>query len=239
MKILIVSAIALLSASMGFAQTVEPLTLESSASAKQEWLQSFSAVEINAPLSIVFIRIPATEAPKIIYDTKGAYTTKFRFDIKNHVLRINEKADSRRPEQTVVTVYYNSMESLSLIDATASFREPIETDLFDLTIGSRAALTATIDVKDLKMELSGNSTATLDGSARYLTLEASTGKVDALALVVMAARVNAASGATVSLDVTERLEATTSTNGAIYYKTEPNIMRGGIHFMGGDIEQAK
>lgn len=239
MKILIASVIALLSAFMGFAQTVEPLTLESSASAKQEWLQSFSAVEINAPLSIVFIRIPATEAPKIIYDTKGAYTTKFRFDIKNHVLRINEKADSRRPEQTVVTVYYNSMESLSLIDATASFREPIETDLFDLTIGSRAALTATINVKDLKMELSGNSTATLDGSARYLTLEAATGKVDALALVVMAARVNAASGATVSLDVTERLEATTSTNGAIYYKTEPNIMRGGIHFMGGDIEQAK
>lgn len=239
MKILIASVIALLSAFMGFAQTVEPLTLESSASAKQEWLQSFSAVEINAPLSIVFIRIPATEAPKIIYDTKGAYTTKFRFDIKNHVLRINEKADSRRPEQTIVTVYYNSMESLSLIDATASFREPIETDLFDLTIGSRAALTATINVKDLKMELSGNSTATLDGSARYLTLEAATGKVDALALVVMAARVNAASGATVSLDVTERLEATTSTNGAIYYKTEPNIMRGGIHFMGGDIEQAK
>ncbi len=127
-----------------------------------------------------FIRIPAAEAPKIIYDTKGAYTTKFRFDIKNHVLRINEKADSRRPEQTIVTVYYNSLESLSLFDATASFREPIIADLFDLTIGSRAALTTTLDVKDLKMNVTGNSSATLDGSARYLTLDASTGKVDAL-----------------------------------------------------------
>lgn len=239
MKIQISSAIALLFSFAGFAQTIEPISLESSDTAQQEWLQSFSAVEINAPLNILFIRIPAAEAPKIIYDTKGAYTTKFRFDIKNHVLRINEKADSRRPEQTIVTVYYNSLESLSLFDATASFREPIIADLFDLTIGSRAALTTTLDVKDLKMNVTGNSSVTLDGSARYLTLDASTGKVDALNLVVMAARVNATSGASVMLDATERLEATTSTSGTVYYKTEPSIMRGGIHFMGGNIEQAK
>ncbi len=239
MKIQISSAIALLFSFAGFAQTIEPISLESSDTAQQEWLQSFSAVEINAPLNILFIRIPAAEAPKIIYDTKGAYTTKFRFDIKNHVLRINEKADSRRPEQTIVTVYYNSLESLSLFDATASFREPIIADLFDLTIGSRAALTTTLDVKDLKMNVTGNSSATLYGSARYLTLDASTGKVDALNLVVMAARVNATSGASVMLDATERLEATTSTSGTVYYKTEPSIMRGGIHFMGGNIEQAK
>ncbi len=239
MKIQISSAIALLFSFAGFAQTIEPISLESSDTAQQEWLQSSSAVEINAPLNILFIRIPAAEAPKIIYDTKGAYTTKFRFDIKNHVLRINEKADSRRPEQTIVTVYYNSLESLSLFDATASFREPIIADLFDLTIGSRAALTTTLDVKDLKMNVTGNSSATLDGSARYLTLDASTGKVDALNLVVMAARVNATSGASVMLDATERLEATTSTSGTVYYKTEPSIMRGGIHFMGGNIEQAK
>ncbi len=239
MKIQISSAIALLFSFAGFAQTIEPISLESSDTAQQEWLQSFSAVEINAPLNILFIRIPAAEAPKIIYDTKGAYTTKFRFDIKNHVLRINEKADSRRPEQTIVTVYYNSLESLSLFDATASFREPIIADLFDLTIGSRAALTTTLNVKDLKMNVTGNSSVTLDGSARYLTLDASTGKVDALNLVVMAARVNATSGASVMLDATERLEATTSTSGTVYYKTEPSIMRGGIHFMGGNIEQAK
>ncbi len=239
MKIQISSAIALLFSFAGFAQTIEPISLESSDTAQQEWLQSFSAVEINAPLNILFIRIPAAEAPKIIYDTKGAYTTKFRFDIKNHVLRINEKADSRRPEQTIVTVYYNSLESLSLFDATASFREPIIADLFDLTIGARAALTTTLNVKDLKMNVTGNSSVTLDGSARYLTLDASTGKVDALNLVVMAARVNATSGASVMLDATERLEATTSTSGTVYYKTEPSIMRGGIHFMGGNIEQAK
>ncbi len=89
------------------------------------------------------------------------------------------------------------------------------------------------------MNVTGNSSATLDGSARYLTLDASTGKVDALNLVVMAARVNATSGASVMLNATERLEATTSTSGTVYYKTEPSIMRGGIHFMGGNIEQAK
>ena len=239
MKSSLLSAAALLFACTAWAQISDLTPAELSPSAQQEWLQTFTAVEINAPLDIVFIRVPASEAPKIIYDTKGAYTTKFRFDIKNHVLRINEKADSRRPELTTVTVYYNTLESLSLIDATATFREPIVAKLFDLNLGSRAALTATLDIQDLNMTLAGNSTAKLDGTARYLTLEASNGVVDAANLSVVAARINVTSGGSVTVDASERLEATTSTNGTIYYIKEPALIRGGIRFMGGNIEQAK
>lgn len=239
MKFQILSAAALLLACTGFAQTAEQTGSENSASAKQEWLQTFTAVEINAPLDIVFIRIPANEAPKIIYDTKGSYTTKFRFDIKNRVLRINEKVDSRRPESTKVTVYYNTLESLSIIDATTTFREPITAKLFNLTLGSRASLTATVDIQDLNMTLTGNSSAKLDGSARYLTLDVSNGEVDAINLSVVSARINAAAGGSVTINVTERLEATTSTNGTIYYKKEPSIVRSNVRFMGGNISQAK
>lgn len=239
MKFQISSAAALLLVCTGFAQTAEQTVPEDSASAKQEWLQTFTAVEINAPFDIVFIRIPANEAPKIIYDTKGSYTTKFRFDIKNRVLRINEKVDSRRPESTKVTVYYNTLESLSIIDATATFREPITTELFNLTLGSRASLTATVDIQDLDMTLTGKSTVHLDGSARYLTLDVSNGEVDAINLSTVSARINAAAGGSVTIDTTERLEATTSTNGTIYYKKEPPIMRSSVRFMGGNIAQAK
>lgn len=240
MKKLIPSLIAALSfACTGWAQTAESTSAEPSASAKSEWLATFSSVQINAPLDIVFIRIPAHEAPKIVYDTKGSYTTKFRLEVKNRVLRISEREHEQRPGRTEVTVYYNTLESLSVTDATALFREPIAGDLFDLTVGTRATLTATLDVKDLKMEVSGRCTATLDGSARYLTLQAATGTIAALGLKVVSARVNVTTGSSLTLDVTERLEATTSTNGSVRYKTEPAIMRNEIRFMGGTIDRIK
>ncbi len=224
---------ALLFAGTGWTQTAEPTP------AKSEWLASFSSVQVNAPLDIVFIRIPAHEAPKIVYDTKGSYTSKFRFEVKNRVLRISERDDERHPERTEVTVYYNTLESLSVTDATVRFLEPIAGDLFNLTIGTRASLTATFDVKDLKMEVSGRCSATLDGSARYLTLAAATGTVEALDLEVMSARVNVTTGGSLTLNVTERLEAITSTNGTVRYKTKPAILRTEIRLMGGTIDRAK
>lgn len=236
---------ALLFACTGWAQTTESTPAEApdsapvSASAKSEWLATFSSVQVAAPLDIVFVRIPVHEAPKIVYDTKGSYTTKFRFEVKNRVLRISEREDERRSDRTEVTVYYNTLESLSVTDATVLFQEPIVGDLFDLTIGTRATLTATLDVKDLKMEVSGRSTVTLDGTARYLTLFAATGTVEALDLKVMSARVNVSTGGSLTLNVTDRLEAITATNGSVRYKTKPAIMRNEIHLMGGTIGQVK
>ncbi len=239
MKKLILSLLALSFASVCLAQTAEPAAPQPSATEKSEWLQSFSSVNIEAPIEITFVHIPDSEAPKIVYDTQGSYTTKFRFEVKNRVLRISERVDSRRPEKTKVTVYYNTLDALSITDAAATFREPITAKLFDLKVGAYASLTATLDVKDLNMELTGRSSAKLEGSVRYLTLYVSTGTVDALGLETMATRVNATSGGSVTLDVTERMEATTSTNGTVNYKTEPPIVRGGTRFMGGNIERAR
>lgn len=55
---------------------------------RREWLTSFTAVEVSAPLDVKFVQVPDTEAPKIVYDTKGSYTTKFRAEVKDKVLRI-------------------------------------------------------------------------------------------------------------------------------------------------------
>ena len=248
MKRFISCALALLFVSGCFAQTaqtvettqaVETVDTQHSATEKSEWLQSFSAVHIEAPIEVTFVRIPDNEAPKIVYDTKGSYTTKFRFEVKNRVLRINERADSRRPGQTKVTIYYNVLDALSITYANATFREPITAKLFDLSIGAHASLTATLDVKDLNMELTSRGSAKVEGTVRYLTLYVSNGTVDGLGLETMAARVNVTSGGSVTLDVTERMEATTSTSGTINYKTEPPIVRGGMRFMGGSIEQAQ
>ena len=205
MKKMILSAVMLVFAASGYAQE----TGAAGAGERNEWLPTFEAVAVDADLDVKFVRVPDTEAPKIVYDTKGSYTTKFRAEVKDKTLRISEKPDSRRPERTEVTV------------------------------NRKASLTAKLDVKDLKMEQTGYSTANLSGSVRYLTLYVSTGKVAASDLEVMSAEVNAQSKAEVSLWITDRFVGKTTTNARISYKGDPKIVRGGAKFMGGEINRVE
>ena len=221
MKKMILSAVMLVFAASGYAQE----TGAAGAGERNEWLPTFEAVAVDADLDVKFVRVPDTEAPKIVYDTKGSYTTKFRAEVKDKTLRISEKPDSRRPERTEVTVYYNALRAVSLSGAAATF------------VGTLDA--AVLDVKDLKMEQTGYSTANLSGSVRYLTLYVSTGKVAASDLEVMSAEVNAQSKAEVSLWITDRFVGKTTTNARISYKGDPKIVRGGAKFMGGEINRVE
>ena len=206
---------------------------------RREWLTSFNAVEVSAPLDVKFVQVPDTEAPKIVYDTKGSYTTKFRAEVKDKVLRISERSDARRPERTAVTVYYNSLERIAIADAVATFEGTLTGTLLDMTVGGMAQVTAAMNVKDLKMELTGKSVATLTGAVRYLSLFVSTGKVEAAGLEVMAAEVSVTSSGVASLWVTDRFQGKTSTGGKITYKGVPPIVRSGAKFMGGDISRVE
>lgn len=236
MKKMLLSAVMLAFAAFGHAQEG---TQAADATERNEWLPTFGAVTVDADLDICFIRVPDTQAPKIVYDTKGSYTSKFRAEVKDKVLRITEKSDSRRPERTQVTVYYNTLAAVTLSGATVVFEGTLDATLLDLTVGRKASLTATLDVKDLKMELTGSSSATLSGKVRYLSLFASTGKVAASELEVMSAEVNAQSKADVSLWITDRFVGKTTTNARITYKGQPAVVRGGAKFMGGEISRVE
>lgn len=203
--------------------------------ARSEWLPLFTAVVVDAPVDIRFVEVPDTEAPKIVYDTKGSYTTKFRAEVRDKVLRISERRDARRTERTTVTVCYNTLERISIMGATATFDNPVKTALLDLTVGSGAHLTANLEVQDLQMELTGSSEAKLSGKARYMSLFVSTGKVEASALESMSVRVNATGSGHAALWVTDRFEAKTSTGGTVTYKGDPAILITGEKFMGGSI----
>ena len=227
MKKMILSAVMLVFAASGRAQEAGA----ASPTEHNEWLTTFEAVAVDADLDIKFVKVPDTEAPKIVYDTKGSYTSKFRAEVKDKTLRISERPDSRRPDRTEVTVYYNTLQSVSLSGAAAVFEGTVDAVLLDLTLGRKASLTAAFDVKDLRMELTGK--------AGYLTLFASTGRVAASGLEVMSAEVNAQSKADVSLWITDRFIGKTTTNARITYKGQPAVVRGGAKFMGGEISHVE
>lgn len=240
MKRLIASAAALLAAALICTRALAapahiPADTAAVSDARSEWLQTFAQVEVSAAVDIRFVRVPDTEAPRIVYDTKGSAATRFRAEVREGTLRISERVDAHRPSRTSVTVYYNELRSLKLTDAAAEVEGTLEAALLDLTVGARSSLTARLAVQDLRMELSGRSTATLSGAVRYLTLTASTGTVQASELETMAAHIEASNKAAVSLTVTERLEASTSTGAAINYKGRPSLIRAGARFLGGEV----
>ena len=55
------------------AATVVPAS-EALPAGRSEWLAPFDAVEVDATVDIRFVEVPATEAPRIVYDTKGDAT---------------------------------------------------------------------------------------------------------------------------------------------------------------------
>lgn len=83
MKKMILSAVMLVLAASGYAQE----TGAAGAGERQRVAATFEAVAVDADLDVKFVRVPDTEAPKIVYDTKGSYTTKFRAEVKDKTLR--------------------------------------------------------------------------------------------------------------------------------------------------------
>jgi len=212
---------------------------QTASGAQREWLSSFSSIVIDAPLDIRLIRVDETQAPRIVYDTKGSSSSKFKAAVKDRTLRITERPVSGRAERTEVTVYYNELHKIAATDATVSAADTLRGVLFDMEVGGGAKITASLAVDDLSLEMSGKSDVTLTGESRYLTAYVSNGRFDASKLKTLSAQVNAQNGADVSLWVTDRLEARTSTNGSVTFTGDPRVIRGGSKFMGGAIRQMK
>ena len=90
MKKMILSAVMLVFAASGYAQE----TGAAGAGERNEWLPTFEAVAVDADLDVKFVRVPDTEAPKIVYDTKGSYTTKL--DVYKRQGRIIRPKDGKK-----------------------------------------------------------------------------------------------------------------------------------------------
>ncbi len=204
-----------------------------------EWLTAFNDVVIEGAMDVTMVHIADTEAPKIIYDTRGSYTTKFRAEVKERVLYVRERTDARRPERTTVTIYYNTMASLTVTDAKISFEKILKHKMLDIDIAGKASLTADVEVKDLAVSISGDSQMTLMGRTTYLSVVASSGVFDGKLLESQSAWASAQNGARVTVDAKDRLECSSATNGKVRYISTPDLLRTERKFMAGDIQQLK
>lgn len=205
----------------------------------KENLSSFNSIDVNAPIKLTLIKIDKSEAPYIIYDTKGCYTSKFEFEVQkkgNGVLKIDERSDSKRESVTEVEVYFNELTDISISKADATVNGTLNAQLLDLYISNDSHFVADVDTLDIKIYASGKCCIILTGEARYQTADISTADYNAAKLNTVSTVATSSHNATVKVNATERLEAKSSTGGKILYCTEPVILRSEITLFGGEIK---
>ncbi len=203
---------------------------------KTDWLLPFNAVKIDGPMNVELKAVATAEECRIIYDTKGNITSKFKFEVdKKGTLVVSEKHDPKRTSVTDVTIFYNTLREVKIAHAKAVFEDVVERDLFDLVVSGGAMVSLEIKTLDVAIECTGVSRLTMEGSTKYLTMRASTAKVDGSKLSVVSATIDASHSAEVRVVVDERLEATTSTGAKLLYKGHPVILRDHTVIFGGDI----
>lgn len=203
---------------------------------KTDWLTPFTAVKVDGPMNVIFKKVPTVEESRIIYDTKGNITSKFKFEVdKNGVLVVSEKSDPKRTSVTDITIYYHSLREVKIAHAKAEFEQSIEGTIFDLTVSGGAMVMLDVKTLDIAVECTGVSRLTLSGDTKYLTMRVSTAKVDCSKLAVMSATIECSHSSEVRVNVSERLEATTSTGAKLLYKGNPIILRDHTAIFGGDI----
>ena len=205
----------------------------------KENLSSFNSIDVNAPIKLTLIKIYKSEAPYIIYDTKGCYTSKFEFEVQKKgdgILKIDERSDSKRESVTEVEVYFNELTDISISKADVTVIGTLDTQLIDLYISNDSHFVADVDTLDIKVYASGKCCIILTGKARYQTVDISTADYNAAKLNTVSTVASSSHNATVKVNALERLEAKSSTGGKILYCIEPIILRSEITLFGGEIK---
>ena len=205
----------------------------------KENLSSFNSIDVNAPIKLTLIKIDKSEAPYIIYDTKGCYTSKFEFEVQKKgdgILKIDERSDSKRESVTEVEVYFNELTDISISKADVTVIGTLDTQLIDLYISNDSHFVADVDTLDIKVYAAGKCCIILTGKARYQTVDISTADYNAAKLNTVSTVASSSHNATVKVNALERLEAKSSTGGKILYCIEPIILRSEITLFGGEIK---
>ena len=205
----------------------------------KEFLSSFSAIDVDAPIILTLTKIDSDEAPYIIYDTKGIYTSKFTAEVDNrtNTLKISERNDPKRLSITEVQVFFSELTDINISKANVTVDGVLTSQLLDIIVSNDANFVAEVEVLDLMVFASGKSRIKLSGTTHYQSAEISTAEYDASNLETIATRSEASHNAIVKVDAMERLEVKTATGGKIYYHTQPVILRSEVTLFGGEIQR--
>lgn len=192
--------------------------------ARQRLWPDFHAVEVEGAMNVRFETADAEHPVGISYYADDFKAGKCVSKVENGVLKLRMQR-SKSADSLQVTVRYNTLSAVKVSGADVRFAGPLKTHLLDVKVSSGARFEATLDVADLRLEVTGRSRVILNGKVRYMDAAVSTAVVDASHLEAMAVTVDASNKAEVTVLATDRVVMKSTTGAAIRYAGNPAIER--------------
>lgn len=150
-----------------------------------------------------------------------------KWGVVNGVLSVTfSQPFSKKGRAEMVIQYTDTLRSVSISNGELSFENLKAGNVLSVTVKGGGVLVGRADVMDLVLDVTGNSAASLSGSAKYVTIRANEkSKVDIRDIEALSIVADASTGAEVFLLATERLVANAKTGATIFYKGTPLIVR--------------
>lgn len=193
-------------------------------------LEAFNKIELTGKLMVQLIQADSTAIDISLTKTE---LSKIDWGVRNGTLSVRLKPGSSADGMAEVKIYYKSLNELKLSGSNVAIKDAVNSLVLDIEMVAGATLGAQVNTKDVLLKASGNSSATLSGTTKYLTISAgSKSKVDCRQLETTDAKVDANSAAEVYVSATERLQLLADTGSSIYYRGEPEIFRSATKLLG-------
>ncbi len=204
-----------------------PAVIATDTAVRERVWPDFHAVEIQGVMSVRLEVADAEHPVGVNFYTSDPSTGKYTREVENGVLKLKvQKAQSA--DSVRVTVYYTKLDRINADRAAVEVVGPLKAHLLDLKVSGGARFTATLDVADVSLEVTGRSEVFLSGKTRYLDAVVSTALTSLRKLEAMSVDVEASNKAEVSVCATDRIKMKSTTGAVIRYGGNPAIERSTI-----------
>lgn len=185
-------------------------------------ISDFYSISLSGNLNVELIHADADAIEIELYNSD---INKFKWSVNNGILSVSLRPTMGQKSRADVRIYYKGTPTeISVTDARLTVTEALVAHMMRLSVLGGANVNAAVDVKDLNVEVSGNSSLLMSGLAKYLTLRVTEhSKVDTRKLHTVSAETEATMGSEVYINSSERLVANAKTTATIFYTGNPTI----------------
>ena len=203
---------------------------------RREWLGNFSSISLTGDMKVTLVALEEGGQPIMIVKAEDRELSKLKYTINNKgELSVRESTNRKRTVRTEIEIHFVNIDAIEVSGSDVEVKGLIEAPIFDVAVSNGGFFKAEIDTQDLMINATGQSTIDIDGRARYLIVDATVAKIDLRELETMSSEVQATQRGEVSVYCTERLAATATLGGAVFYRGNPSILRASSKMLGSSI----
>ncbi len=183
-------------------------------------LGSFSELSVSEGIQVTLLRGSVEKAE---INTRNVAVEEVVTKVTGNELKIYLDGNNYRNIDVEVRLTYRELEEISISSAAKVYgKDPLTATSMEIDMSSAARAELVLDAGQVEIDISSAANLSLEGKADEVEVDVSSaGELEAVDLTCRMAEVSVSSAGSVSVTVTDRLEAEASSGGKIRYSGDP------------------